>query len=194
MNAVKLAIQLWWLGVRRPGRAFEAIRDRPAPAWGFWILVVFNLTISLTTDLVRYLRQEPLVLPSWLTFLPEERYLFAELFFLPALRVLMGLLSAAVTHTFLRMARQASDYDRLVNIGGMIYLVVMPVIFISDWLLLAIQRYDLVTYTHSLSLPWSIALGVIGLRTFFGTRAWLALAASLLSSLLTVPFLSIFAR
>ena len=186
-------MRLWWQGVIRPGEAFEAIREKPAPAWGFWIILVFNLAISLTTDLVRWLTGGALVLPSWLTFLPEERYLFAELFFLPLLRILVALLDAAIVHVFLRLIRQPSEFDRQVNLGGMSYLIVMPVIFMSDWIFLAFGHYDLATYTHSLVLIWSLILSVIGLRKFFGIRTGIALAASALT-LLTLPLLSIFAR
>lgn len=193
MNKISDWIYLWWLGLVRPGEAFEAIRDRPAPSWGFWIVVVFNITISLTTDLVRWLTGGALVLPSWLTFLPEERYLFAELFFLPVLRILVALLDAAIVHIFLRLIQQPSDFDRQINLGGMGYLVVMPVIFITDWIFLAFGRYELATYTHSLVLPWSIFLSVIGLRKFFGLRTGIALAAAAMT-LLTLPLLSIFAR
>lgn len=186
--------QLWWLGISHPNRAFDAIRTKPAPAWGFWILVVFNLAISLTTDLARWLLGDPPLLESWLTFLPNRDYLFAELFFLPVLRVLLALLGAGVIHVFLRLVNQPSDYDTQVNLGGMTYLIVMPVILVSDWILLIVGHYELSLYTHPLSIFWSIPLGVIGVRRLLGVGLSYALVGVLLSFVLSVPFLSIFAR
>lgn len=186
--------QLWWLGILHPSRAFDAIRTKPAPAWGFWILVVFNLAISLTTDLARWLLGDPPLLESWLTFLPNQDYLFAELFFLPVLRVLLALLGAGVIHVFLRLVNQPSDYDTQVNLGGMTYLIVMPVILVSDWILLIVGHYELSLYTHPLSIFWSIPLGVIGVRRLLGVGLSYALVGVLLSFVLSVPFLSIFAR
>lgn len=186
--------QLWWLGISHPNRAFDAIRTKPAPAWGFWILVVFNLAISLTTDLARWLLGDPPLLESWLTFLPNQDYLFAELFFLPVLRVLLALLGAGVIHVFLRLVNQPSDYDTQVNLGGMTYLIVMPVILVSDWILLIVGHYELSLYTHPLSIFWSIPLGVIGVRRLLGVGLSYALVGVLLSFVLSVPFLSIFAR
>ena len=185
--------RLWWLGVSRPGQAFDAIREKPAPAWGFLIIVLFNIAISLT-DLVRWLTDAPLVMDSWLTILPAERYLLAELFFLPILRVLVALLAAGVIHVFLRLARQPTDYDRQVNLGGMGYLVMMPVVLVTDWLLLATGRYDLAVYTHSAGMIWSLILAVVGLRRFFGLSTGYAVVGWALSQVLTLPFLSIFAR
>ena len=81
-------LQLWWTGLTSPRRAFAELRSRPAPQWGFWVVLVFNLAISATT-LVRYLLGQDLLMPSALTFLPGEKYLLAEVFFLPPLRVLV---------------------------------------------------------------------------------------------------------
>ena len=187
-------IHLWWLGVAHPTLAFGAIRHKPAPAWGFWIFVIFNLAVSLVTDLARWLLGDPPLLDSWLTFLPTEDYLFAELFFLPVLRVLLALLGACITHVFLRLVHQPSDYDTQVNLGGMVYLIVMPVILVSDWILLAFGRYDLCVYTHPLSLFWSVPLGILGLRVVLSIRTSYAVAGVLLSNFLSIPFLSIFAR
>ena len=83
-------LQLWWTGLTSPRRAFAEPRSKPAPQWGFWVVLVFNLAISAITLLGRYLLGQDLLMPSALTFLPTEKYLLAEMFFLPPLRVLVG--------------------------------------------------------------------------------------------------------
>jgi hypothetical protein len=66
-------LELWWAGVVHPAQAFEEVRKKPAPAWGFRVVLLFNLVISLTSLLALYLLGRQPFLPSWLTFLPEVR-------------------------------------------------------------------------------------------------------------------------
>jgi len=186
-------LQLWRTGLTSPRRAFAELRARPAPQWGFWVVLVFNLAISATT-LVRYLLGQDLLMPSTLTFLPSETYLLAEVFFLPPLRILVWILSAAVVHLGLRLARHPGGFDQLLNMGGLGYLIVMPFILVTDWLFIPFDRYDIAEYVHSVALPWSWILTVIGLKELLGVRTSAAWGLALLSTLLTLPFLAIFAR
>jgi len=186
--------RLWWSGVTAPSRAFEELKSKPAPKWGFWVVLVFNLLISLTTLLAQYLLQQPPLMESWLTFLPTEKYLLPEMFFLPPLRILVWLLGSAIIHLGLRLARQTSDFDQILNIGGMGYLIIMPFILISDWVFVALNQYSIAEYTHPFAAIWSVALTYIGLKTILGTRKRLAFGMVLLSEVLTIPLLAIFAR
>jgi hypothetical protein len=186
-------LHLWWTGLTSPRRAFAELRARPAPQWGFWVVLVFNLAISATT-LVRYLLGQDLLMPSALTFLPSEKYLLAEVFFLPPLRVLHWLLSAAVLHLGLRLTRHPGGFDQLLNMGGLGYLIVMPFILVTDWLFIAVGRYDFAEYVHSLTLPWSLILTVIGLNERLGVKAATALGLAVVGTPLTLPLLAIFAR
>ncbi len=186
--------QTWIAGVARPVRAFEGLRARPAPAWGFWVVLVFNLLISATTLLAQVLLGRPPIMESWLTFLPDRNYLLAEVFFLPPLRILVWLAGAAIVHLGIRLANKTSDFDLILNMGGLGTLVVMPFILVSDWLLIAWNVYPVATYTHPLAALWGMVLTVIGLRLLFGTRLSLAIVMTLASTLATIPLLAIFAR
>ncbi len=186
-------LHLWWTGLTSPRRAFAELHSRPAPQWGFWVVLVFNLAISATT-LVRYLLGQDLLMPSALTFLPSEKYLLAEVFFLPPLRVLHWLLSAAVLHLGLRLTRHPGGFDQLLNMGGLGYLIVMPFILVTDWLFISVDRYDIAEFVHSLTLPWALILTVIGLNERLGVKAAAAWGLALLSTPLTLPLLAIFAR
>jgi len=190
-------VRLWWTAMVRPARAFEEVKKKSAPLWAFRMLLVFNLMISLTTNLARlFLGHEPL-LPSWLTFLPAERYLLAQLFFIPVLRMAVWVLGSGVIHLGIRLAGKPSDMDRILNIGGVQYLVVMPYTFLVDWTALAFGVFDfsLIGAIHGgVDLVWSIALQVIGLRVLLGLRTAPALGLSLISNALTLPLLAIFAR
>ena len=187
-------IQLWWTGVTSPRRAFAEIRSRPAPQWGFWIVLVFNLAISVTATLPRYLLGQDILMPSALTFLPDENYLLAEIFFLPPVRVLHWLLSAAVVHLCLRLIRHPGGFDQLLNMCGLGYLIVMPFILVTDWLFIAAGRYDIAEYVHSLTLLWSWILSVIGLNEVLGVKTATGWALAVVGTPLVLPLLAIFAR
>jgi len=180
--------------VVNPPRAFKDLLHKPAPLWGFCVVLVFNILISATTLLARYLLGRPPLMESVLTFLPAEKYLLPEMFFLPPLRILVWLMAAAVIHLGLRLARAESNFDLILNIGGLGYLVVMPFILISDWIFVALNAYGLAAYVHSLAAPWSILLTTIGLKKVLGAKIGLAVGLSLVSEVLSIPLLAIFAR
>ncbi len=86
--------------------------------------------------------------------------------------------------------------DQVLNIGGLAYLVVMPPLLLSDWLLIALNRYgiEITQYTHGFVALWSAFLSVVGLRKLLGVGTGLALGLSLLSMVLGIIVLAILAR
>jgi hypothetical protein len=190
-------VQLWWNGTVHPKRAYDELRHKPAPLWALRIVVAFNIAISLTTILWRYLLGMQPLLPSWLTFLPTESYFLAEIFFLPVLRVAVWLLAAAIVHVGLRLSGHAGDMDLLLNMGGVGHLVIMPYTFLVDWLSIALStfNFEVVFVVHGMvDLVWTIALQIVGLRHLFGLSTRLALMLTLISTALVLPLLGIFAR
>jgi hypothetical protein len=188
--------QLWRTGLVNPGRAFEELKAKPAPQWGLAVVVFFNVAISLTTLLALYLLGRGPQMESALTFLPTEHYLVAEMFFLPVLRVGLWLLGSVIIHVGIRLAGKPSDVDLILNIGGLAYLVVMPLLLPSDWLLIALNLYGIgiTQYTHGFVALWSMFLSVVGLRRMLGVGTGLALGLSLLSMVTSIMILAIFAR
>jgi Yip1-like protein len=188
--------RLWLLSVTHPMRAFDALRAKPAPQWGFWIVVAFNVIISCTTLLALYLLGHGPQTPSALTFLPNERYLLAEIFFLPFLRVGVWLLASATIHLGARLARRLSDFDTILNIGGLDYLVTMPPLLLADWLLVALNDYTLsiTAWTHLAVTLWGAALTAAGLLRLLRLPLPLALGLAALSVVVSIPLLAIFAR
>ncbi len=189
--------QLYVTAVVHPARAFDEIRCKPAPLWAFKVLLFFNLLISATSTLARYLLGQDLLMPSALTFLPDEHYLLAQIFFLPVVRMTHWLLSAAIIHLGIRLAGKPSNMDQILNIAGVIYLVVMPYTFLVDWTLIALNAFNssVVFGLHGVvDLVWSLVLQVIGLRRLLGIETKLALTVSLISSAVGMPLLALFAR
>ncbi len=187
-------LQLWSSGVAHPDKAFEELKTKSAPAWGFWVVLTYNLLISTTTLLVLYLLHQPPFLESWLTFLPTENYRLLEMFFLPPLRMLVWIMAAGVIHLGLRLANKASNFDTILNIGGLGYLVIMPFVLFSDWLLIALDAYWLAEYTHPVVTVWGVILTVIGLKNLLDVKIGLAFVLAIISTVVSIPLLAIFAR
>lgn len=138
-----------------------------------------------------------MLLPSWLTFLPDDRYLLAQLFFIPVLRMLLWVLSSGVIHVGIRLLGRKSDFDLILQIGGVIYLVVMPYTFLVDWstLALGIFGFGLIVYIHGVvDLVWGFVLTVIGLHVLLRLDWRTAIVLNLLATPLVMPFGAIFAR
>jgi hypothetical protein len=107
------------------------------------------------------------------------------------------LLGAAVVHLCLRLLGKPSDIDRILQIGGVVYLVVMPYTFLVDWttLALGVFGFGLIVYIHgTVDLVWSLTLQVIGLKVLLGLKTKLALGLVLINAVFTFPYLAILAR
>ena len=189
-------LSLWFQGTFHPFEAFNALRNKPSPAWGFGLVAGFNLTISCTSLLALYLLGRGVQMESVLTFLPTEKYLPAEMFFLPILRTGLWLYSCALLHLGLRLAHLPSNFDLILNIGGLGYLVVMPPLLLSDWLLIATHQYQIAVtaFTHAGAAAWGFALAVIGLRKLLDAPVWLGVLLNIISTATSIALLSIFAR
>jgi hypothetical protein len=189
--------QLYLTAVLHPARAFDEIRSKPAPQWAFKVLLIFNLLISATSTLARYLLRQDLLMPSALTFLPDENYLLAQIFFLPALRMAAWLLSSATIHLGIRLAGKPGNIDQILNNAGVIYLVVMPYTFLVDWIAIALNAFtsDVIVVLHGVvDLVWTVVLQVVGLRRLLGVESRLALTVSLIGAAVSVPLLALLAR
>ncbi len=189
--------QLYLTAVLHPTRAFDEIRSKPAPQWAFKVLLIFNLLISATTTLARYLLGQAPLMPSALTFLSDENYLLAQIFFLPVVRMAAWLLGSAAVHLGIRLAGKPSNMDQILNIAGVIYLVVMPYTFLIDWTAVALNAFnsDVIVSLHGVvDLLWSLALQVVGLRRLLGLEFKLALSVSLIGLAVQLPLLALVAR
>lgn len=190
-------VRLWLTGLRRPAEACREVAGRDPPRWGLTVVVAFNLAISATTLVALALSGQQPFLPSWLTFLPTEHYYRAEILFLPVLRVAAWLLGSAAMHLTLRVTGRPSDFDVLLNLGGLVYLVVVPYTMVVDWVLIAVDAYGLglaATVHGAVALAWSVGLYAVGLRSVLGIGRAPALVAAIVGEAASLPLLAIFAR
>ena len=189
-------LQVWFSGLINPSRAFDELKSKPAPIWGFWAVLIRFAVTSLTTTLASYLLGRMPFEPSRLTFLTMENYYAAEVFFLPVFGLAVWLLGSAIVHLVLRLARKASDFDQILNILGMGMLIPMPVVLIWDWTMIALNWYQMTVMdiSHSVFAFWGVILYSIGFKRTLGLRALVAIGLALVITVVYISLAMIFVR
>jgi hypothetical protein len=189
--------RLWFLGIVRPSAAFHELDKKPAPQWGFVSILVRFIVTALTSILALQLLSFRPFVPSYLTLLEDANYYRAEVFFLPIFGVAAWLLSSALVHLILRISRQKSDIDRIMNVIGFSLLVVMPLVWLLDWTGIAFGFYGS-TYTipiHALVSVWEIALMGIGFNQMLRLRWPVAVLLGLIVKAgVYIPLAALFIR
>jgi len=174
--------RLWFLGIINPSEAFDQLRKKPAPAWGFWAILVRFIVTSLTSILALYLLDRRPFVDSYLTFLSAERYYAAEVFFLPVFGLAGWVLSSGVVHVILRLAGRESDFDW---------------IWLLDWITIGLDVYGegLTPAIHALISVWEVALFGLGLSKMEPLRFWPAcLLGLVVKAGVYIPLAMIFVR
>ena len=110
--------RLWLTGYLHPGRAFEALREKPAPHYGLYGVLMRGLIVGLgVVPAAR--RHGPAAEHGADPALPAGRdLLLARPVVLPGVRVGQVAAEAAIMHLALRLIRMPSDYDVLLNLSG----------------------------------------------------------------------------
>jgi hypothetical protein len=194
---VKDFILVWFLAIPKPLSVFSRLEEKPAPMWGFISILVRFVGTSLTSILALYLLKFDPFVPSYLTFLNEENYYQAEIFFLPIFGLGAWLLSSALVHLILRVSGRESDIDWIMNVIGFSLLVVMPVVWLLDWSGIGFGFYgaNFTIPIHACVSIWEVALMAIGFKRM-GNLSWVG--ASVLGMIVKagiyIPLAAVFIR
>jgi hypothetical protein len=189
-------IRLWLSGYYRPTRMMEELGSKPAPQWGFYAQLLRAGLDSLLLYLPLALMYRIPPTRPFLPFLSAERYYWHLVWLSPIVLAAEWLLPAAVNHVVLRFAGRRTDYDLLLNIGGMTALIVGAFLLLWDWAIFAIggsNQYFL-GFSHLAISLWGVALGAIGMKRILGAPMWLGVILGLLAIPITLPFGIMFMR
>jgi hypothetical protein len=189
--------RVWLLGITNPSVAFDELRKKPAPAWGLWAILIRFVITSLTSILALYLLDRRPFINSYLTFLSEENYYAAEIFFLPLFGVGGWILGSGVVHVILRLAGKDSQFDWILNVVGWGLLIVMPVVWLLDWTSIALDIYGvgLIPLLHALVSVWEVALFGVGLSKMEGVGFWPGFVLGLIvKGGVYIPLAAVFVR
>ena len=189
-------VRLWFLGLINPSGMLNELKDKPAPVWGVWAVLIRFLVTSLTSILALYLLDRLPFAPSRLTFLPVADYYKAEIFFLPLWGLGIWLLMSGMAHVVIRLFGKISDFDQILNIIGMGMLVPMPVLWLFDWATIASGWYGMIAQatSHSLIQLWETGIEALGLKRILGLRLSGAVALAAVINVVYVLLAIIFIR
>ena len=192
----KSFLSVWLLGYVNPAKMVRELADRPAPHWGLYAQSLRALLDSLLLYLPLSMMGRVPSTPSYLTFLPTEKYYQSLVFLAPAFLLGQWLLLGVVTHVILRLARHPSDVDQILNVTGMAALVVGAFLILWDWLWIGLgwEVPAALGISHLILDVWGVAIVALGFNRTMGVPAWLGASLALLMIALGVPLAALFMR
>jgi hypothetical protein len=189
-------IRLWFSGYHHPAKMMEELGSKPAPHWGFFgqLLRAALDSLLLYFPLALIGRVPPM--RSFLPLFPTEKYYWHLIRLSPMVLAAQWLLPAAFNQVVLRFTGRRSDFDQLLNIGGMTALVVGAFLFLWDWTIVLIggSNQYLLGFSHLVISLYGVALGAIGMKKILGVPTWLGVILGLLTILIALPFGIMFMR
>lgn len=162
--------RLWLLLLVRPAHGLDEVAGQPAPWWGLRAVLFRFVGTGLTTmPLALLLGRKPFA-PPMLAFLHSESYGLAQILILPVFGLAAWLLMGASAHLVLSLAAGKRDCARVLNIVAAGMLAPLPVIWLWDWAMLALDCYRLLpmALSHALFQVWEAGVQAMGLRRAFG--------------------------
>ena len=190
-------LNLWFLAMIRPREAFHQLSEAPAPQWGLYSTLIRFIGTAITSILALYLLNKRPFVPTSINFLDETNYYLAETFFLPLFGIAVWLLSSALIHLILRLSRIDSNIDWIMNVIGFSLLVVMPVVWLVDWITIAIDVYgaNSTIPIHAAVSVWEVALMAMGFKRVEGL-SWIssAILGLVVKVGVYIPLAAIFVR
>jgi len=118
-------------------------------------------------------------------------YFLYAVFIWPVFGVLSWIYIHGCVYTTLRLVGYPADFDKILNLGGLLALTIGVVLLIFDWLMVLIGYHtsaEFMGIAHILIAdPWAIALTSIFYKKYFGVPVWLRVLLGILVRLLWIP-------
>jgi hypothetical protein len=189
-------IKIWLTGYYRPSKMVDLLESKPAPHWGIYAQLFRALLDSTLIYLPVFLMGRYPPTPSFLLFIPSEKYYFALIWITPLVLILILLVQSVVLHVLLRLGNVQSDIDQIINLIGFSALIVGAVLIPWDWFMYALGWTDqyLLGITHIIISLWAVFIMVVGLRKLFSIPRWQAILLSIILIPVALPFSIMFMR
>jgi hypothetical protein len=189
-------LRAWLTGYYSPVQLIEQLRSKPAPQWGIFAQFIRGILDSLLVYLPVSLMGRVPPTPSFLSFIPTERYYAALIWMGPFVLLAEMLMGAVVVHVLLRLMGRRSDIDQIINIVGMSALIVGAVLIPWDWLWFALGGVDqyFLGISHLVISLWATVIIGIGLWRILSVPIWLGIVLSVISIPIQLPIAIMFMR
>jgi len=189
-------LRAWLTGYYSPAQLIEHLRSKPAPHWGIFAQLLRGILDSLLLYLPASLMGRVPPTPSFLPFIPTQRYYYALIWMAPLVLLAELLMGSVVIHVLLRLMGRHSDIDQILNISGMSALVVGVVLIPWDWAWFALGVADqyFLGISHLVIDLWAVVIMVVGLRRILSVPPWLSIVLSIITILVQLPMAMMFMR
>jgi len=189
-------LRVWMTGYLSPTKLIEQLRSKPAPRWGIFAQLIRGILDSLLVYLPVYLMGRVPPTPSFLSFIPTDRYYFALIWIAPIILLVILLMQSVIIHVILRMMNRRSDIDQIINIVGMSALVVGAVLIPWDWAMFALGVADqlYLGVSHLVISLWAVVIMVVGFRRILSAPLWLSTVLGVVTIPIGLPFAMMFMR
>lgn len=174
----------------KPRAAFSRLRRSPAPVWGLYGVVGRSLMLSLLFYLPLVLSGHTSPVPSYISFIPTEQVYLILIFFTPVFFSFEWLMFGAFVHLVLRLAGHRDDVDVILNVIGVTWFVIQPVLLVLDWITLAAGANvpAFVGVIHlTVAIVWGTVLTVVAYRETLDTPYRLSIVLSVACSIIYLP-------
>jgi hypothetical protein len=187
---------MWFYGVSKPDRMLYALLTKPAPSYGLMLVSLRFIVTSLTSILSLYLLKRLPFAPSYLSFLSEENYYGAELFFLPVWGIGVWILMGGIAHVTIRISGKQSSVDSILNIIAMGMIVPMPFLWLWDWGSIAIGHYQVINQavSHSVAQLWEATIQALAFRKLLRLKTSFAFTLAIIINIIYILMATIFIR
>jgi hypothetical protein len=175
-------LRAWLTGYFSPAQLIEQLRSKPAPQWGVFAQLLRGILDSLLVYLPVSLMGRVPPTPSFLPFIPTQRYYYALIWMAPLVLLAELLMGSVVIHVLLRLMGRHSDIDQILNIVGMSALVVGAALIPWDGI------------SHLVIDLWAVVIMVVGLRRILSVPPWLSIVLSIITILVQLPMAMMFMR
>lgn len=182
---------------RHPKKAFDNLKLKDTPFWGFYGVLIRSLIILSVNYIPAYFMHKQPVPPSFISFIPNEQYYGFLIIFAPIFFILEWLLFGAVFHFLLKIFKANSNIDKILNISGVIDLAVQPLLTLSDIIVFIIGTglSALMGFIHlGIVMVFATYLSAVAFKRVLGLKYWVGIGFVILTSLLHLPIAILFLR
>jgi len=176
----------------------DALAQQNTPRYGALFVFVRGLLLALLFYLPFYLLKFKPITPAYLKILDTPDYFLYAVFIWPVFGIISWVYLGGMVCAALRLLNYPVNFDRILNLEGLLNLTIGFVIIIFDWLMVAINFHNNAYFMGSAHIliadPWSITLTAIFYKKYFGVPVWLSVLLGIFVRILYIPLAIIFIR
>lgn len=165
---------------------------------GLLFTIIRGVCLSIFFYLPFYFLNFKPITPAYLQIFDTPKYFLYAAMFWPIFGLLSCIYLSAVTYIFLKVLKYNANFDKIINLNGLLNLSIGIVIIIFDWFMVAINCHSnpiVMGVSHIFIADlWSIALSSVYFKKQFGAPIWLTIICVVLVRILYIPIAIVFIR